>query len=74
MSSMTPLNRSAIEASRARNPEATTSNRSVSERLYSASALTRFSKRVTLSFKASISNTIYEHPDSNTNCHNIVQI
>ncbi|GMP64568.1 hypothetical protein CsSME_00025790 [Camellia sinensis var. sinensis] len=69
MSSKAPLNQFAVEASRARNLEATTSNQSIKERLSSFGAPTRFSNRVTRSFKASIPDTIYEQPCSDTYCH-----
>ncbi|GMP96874.1 hypothetical protein CsSME_00045327 [Camellia sinensis var. sinensis] len=72
MSSATPLNRSTMEASRARNPKAMASNRSISKRLSSASAPTKFSNQVTLSFNTSIPDTLYEQPCFDTNCHNTV--
>ncbi|GMP55131.1 hypothetical protein CsSME_00020044 [Camellia sinensis var. sinensis] len=72
ISSMTPLNRSVVETSKSRNPEATTSNRSINERLSSAAAPTRFFNQVTRSLKASIPDTIYEQSWSDTNCHNTI--
>ncbi|GMP63536.1 hypothetical protein CsSME_00025178 [Camellia sinensis var. sinensis] len=72
MSSKTPLNRSVIEASKVRNPEATTSNRSVKKKITLTGNLTRFSNRVTHSFKASITNTVYEQPGFDTNCHRLI--
>ncbi|GMP87286.1 hypothetical protein CsSME_00039728 [Camellia sinensis var. sinensis] len=70
-SDSTSLNRSAVEVSRARSLVATASNRSDSEIFSSAGSPTRFSNRVTLSFKASMPETIRAKPCSDTNCYRV---